>query len=316
MYNSLSHKTKQFFWLILKMSIVIACGYFIYLKLFQNNRLSFYAFKEILLKNEILSFKNALILVLFSSVNWFFEILKWQTLASFCQKTSIKSATIQSLAALTTSLITPNRIGEYPAKALYFEKNKRKQVLGLNFLHNSSQLLATLLFGILGLSFLVVNQKIALGFTTGYMPILILLLFGLTGYFSYRNFHYVQRQFQKACVFFKEIPTVIKRKTILFAVARYLVFTHQFYFLIICFTIPLSYWDALAAIASMYLLASIVPVLSIFDGILKGAVAIFIFSFFNVIEIKILSISLLMWMFNFVFPAIIGSYFVLTFTPK
>jgi len=56
-----------------------------------------------------------------------FEILKWQNLVSFYQKIvsfyqkiTFKSALIQSLSSLTASLITPNRIGEYGVKALYF----------------------------------------------------------------------------------------------------------------------------------------------------------------------------------------------------
>jgi len=66
----------------------------------------------------------------------------------------------------------------------------------------------------------------------------------------------------------------------------------------------------------MYFIASIIPILSLFDVLLKSAVAVFIFSFFEIDELKIICISLLMWIFNFVFPAVLGSYFVLTFKPK
>jgi len=54
----------------------------------------------------------------------------------------------------------------------------------------------------------------------------------------------------------------------------------------------------------------------LFDVLLKSPVAVFIFSFFEIDELKIICISLLMWIFNFVFPAVLGSYFVLTFKPK
>ena len=50
--------------------------------------------------------------------------------------------------------------------------------------------------------------------------------------------------------------------------------------------------------------------------LLKGTVAIWIFSFYNVQPIIILSITSIMWLLNFVLPAIIGSYFVLTFKPN
>ena len=56
--------------------------------------------------------------------------------------------------------------------------------------------------------------------------------------------------------------------------------------------------------------------LSLFDVVLKGTVAVWVFSYFNIEPLTILSITTLMWIFNFVLPAIIGSYFVLTFKPN
>jgi hypothetical protein len=82
------------------------------------------------------------------------------------------------------------------------------------------------------------------------------------------------------------------------------------------FKIDISYFDALSAITSIYLIASIIPMLSLFDFVLKGTVAVFIFSFYNIQPIIILSITSIMWILNFVLPAIIGSYFVLTFKPN
>ena len=56
--------------------------------------------------------------------------------------------------------------------------------------------------------------------------------------------------------------------------------------------------------------------LSLFDVVLKGSVAIWVFTFFNIEPLTILSITTIMWLLNFVLPAIIGSYFVLTFKPN
>jgi hypothetical protein len=57
-----------------------------------------------------------------------FEILKWQNLVSFLYKIS-KEATKQVLAALTAGLFTPNGIGEYAGKAMFFDKSATKKVL-------------------------------------------------------------------------------------------------------------------------------------------------------------------------------------------
>jgi len=316
MYNSLSHKTKQFFWLILKIAIVFLCAYFIYLKLFQNEKIIFSDFKQILLKNNAFSLKNILLLLIFTFFNWFFEILKWKNLVSSIQKISFFEASKQSLSSLTTSLITPNRVGEYPAKAIYFEKEKRKQILGLNFIHNIFQLSVTIIFGIFGISFLLFKNKITVDFSLSYLILSVLIPFIVLLILAVRKIDYLKNQLQKIKVFNKKISTLLKRKIILLSIIRYLFFSHQFYFLLLIFNTDIHYFEAISAISAMYLIASIIPILSLFDVILKSAVAVFIFSFFEVEEIKIISISLLMWIFNFVFPALIGSYFVFTFKPK
>ena len=121
LHNAFSYKTKQFFFVLIKLSIVVGAFYFIYNKLVNNASLDFLDFVTFLNENNVFLTKNIVFLLFLSSFNWFLEILKWQKLASFCKKTNFKEAAIQSLASLTVSLITPNRIGEYGAKALYFE---------------------------------------------------------------------------------------------------------------------------------------------------------------------------------------------------
>lgn len=82
--------------------------------------------------------------------NWFFEILKWRILVSTIKKTSFFEALEQSLGGLTASLITPNRIGDYGAKAIYFEKQYRKRIVFLNLMGDVSQMTITTILGIIG----------------------------------------------------------------------------------------------------------------------------------------------------------------------
>ena len=141
MNYSNSYKSKQFFALVVKLFIVIGCGYFIYDKIFTNQQQSLLGFTSILIKNDVFSLKNIAFLLIFSFSNWFFEIKKWQLLINRVQQNSFSEAAKQSLASLTASLITPNRIGEYGAKALYFKKSLSKKILALNLVGNFSKLL-------------------------------------------------------------------------------------------------------------------------------------------------------------------------------
>jgi len=67
----------------------------------------------------------------------------------------------------------------------------------------------------------------------------------------------------------------------------------------------------------MYLIASIIPTIFIFDVVIKGSVALYLFSLADVNEVVVLAAITLMWLLNFVIPSLFGSYYVLTFTlPK
>jgi len=155
MQTSVSHKTKQFFALVIKLAIVIGATYFIYDKLVHNSQLKFDTFVSQLHTSGIFNITTIILLVFATFLNWFLEILKWKTLVQHIKSISLWESTAHSLGGLTASLFTPNRIGEYGAKALYFSKSERKRVVGLNFLGNTAQLLATVFFGLIGFSFFV-----------------------------------------------------------------------------------------------------------------------------------------------------------------
>ena len=316
MYNSLSYKSKQFFWLIIKLSIVIGCGYFIYTKLVDNEQLKFTVFYKNLIENDIFSIKIIFFLSLLTFLNWFLEILKWKSLVGFVKQISFFEATKQSLASLTTSLITPNRIGEYGAKALYFNKKYRKQILGLNLVGNFYQMVMTLFFGSIGFCYFVLCHKINVDLYQIFKILLLVFILILVLFFLLKKLNFKGFTFEKARNFIKSIPLTLNIKVAILSLFRFLVFSHQFYFLLLIFNVDISYVDAISAITSVYLIASTIPMLSLFDVILKGSVAIWIFSFLNIEPLIILSTTTLMWILNFVLPAIIGSYFVLTFKPN
>ncbi len=111
----------------------------------------------------------------------------------------------------------------------------------------------------------------------------------------------------------REIPLKIHALNIFYALTRYLIFSFQFYFLLSIFGVNVSYINAMVVITSMYLLASIIPSIFIFDVVIKGSIAVYLFSHTGVNELTVLSIITIMWLLNFVLPSIFGSYFVLNF---
>ena len=315
MNKSLPYKTKQFLFLLVKLSIIVGAFYFIYNKVVYNDQIQFVEFIKQLENSISGSASTILLLILLSCLNWIFEILKWQSLVSTLKKISFFEALQQSLGALTASLFTPNRIGEYGAKAIYYKKGYRRKVMLLNFMGNAAQMTITTLFGVAGLLFFL--SKYTIDFEIYRMRkfaylLAVLIVFVLAGS-SYGSRKIQGFSLDRILNFTREISFRTHFKNISFSSIRYFIFSFQFYFLLTVFDINVTYIDAMVLISSMYFIASVVPSLSFFDWLIKGSVAVWVFSFYPVNELVMVSITLLMWSLNFAIPAIFGSYFVLNF---
>ena len=306
MYN-ISHKYKRILFLILKIVIVVGAFYFIYQKLVNSQLLSLSQLKEQFSRIFTNDIWTILVLLLFTDANWLLEIFKWNTLASIERKISFFEAYEQCLASLTASIFTPNRIGEYGAKALFFEYGKRKKIMLLNLIGNLSQLGRTIFFGIIGLVFFARNFNMTIPkFNNG---ILLFFIIIITVVFIFRT----KLKLFKISRYLKKISAKIYIKTLGFSLLRYLIFSHQFYFLLRMFGIETDYMTLMNLIFCMYFMASIVPGLGIFDWVIKGSVAVWLLGSIALNELTIMSVATIMWNLNFAIPALMGSIFVLNF---
>lgn len=303
------HKYKAYLILLLKLILVFGAFYFIYQKLVSNQLLTAEQLKN---QFSILFLNNGWLLIfllLCTDANWLLEIVKWKTLASLEKKITFFEAFEQSFASLTASIITPNRIGEYGAKALFFESEKRKNIMGLNLIGNLSQLVVTIFFGCFGIIYFLMNYSTEIPKINTQNSLILMLFLLILIYFRKKI------KLSKIKTFLNKIPKKTYVTVVILAILRYLIFTHQFYFLLFLLGIEIDYFTALPLIFSMYFIASIIPSLTIFDWVIKGSVAIFLFGFVAVNELSIVTVTTLMYVLNFAIPALFGSIFVLNFKP-
>ncbi len=299
----ISNKTKQYLTLIIKLVIVFGAFYFIYDKLAHDDKLSWKHFSDILQHKFTIAW--ILFMLCFSVLNRFLEILKWKNLVLVIEKISLFTATKQVLAGVTAGLFTPNGIGEYAGKALYFPKTATKRVLFLNLICNGIQMVLSIIFGLIGLLYL--------GYTLYFFILIGIGFLILTFLFITKNAKikgYSINLFLEKLI---EIPKKIHQKNILLAIARYLTFSHQYYFLFLLFGVEIEYFTLMATITAVYFIASSLPSFQFLDFIVKGSVAIWFFDKLNIDEYVVLFISTFMWLLNVVFPVVIGSYFVLIY---
>ena len=315
MHSSLPYKTKQFFFVLIKLSIVVGAFYFIYHKLTTNDTLDFNSFYQFLKDNKVFSIKNVALLVFFSGLNWFFEIIKWRFLVSKFKTLTFFEALEQSLGSLTASLFTPNRIGEYGAKAIYYSKPYRKRILLSNLIGNLMQMTITVVLGGIGFAFYYKTYPISIDFFKISRGILIILSVAILSIIGIKKTKYKIKGFsiQKIKDYIATLGTNYIALGLCLSLLRYAIFSFQFYFILTLLGIHLSYTEAMIIITSLYLLASIIPTISIFDVVIKGSLAIYLFEAANITELPVLSCILLMWLLNFALPSLFGSYFVLNF---
>jgi hypothetical protein len=300
------HKAKQFGVFIIKLLIVTAAFYFIYDQLAHNDKLDWSKFQALL--KEKSSVLGILFLFAFSVANRFLEILKWQNLVSFLKPISLGESTKQVLGALTAGIFTPNGLGEYAGKALYFDKKKTRKIIFLNLICNGIQMILTIIFGTFGL--------FILGYWKWALAIIIISAVFLFASFLSKEITFKGYSIEKILKKINEIPKRIHQKNTVLALCRYLVFSHQYYFLFLAFDVDLPYLTMMASIAAVYFLASSLPSFQFLDFAVKGSVAVFFFGKLGVNEWIVVFISTLMWFLNVVLPVVIGSYYVLKFKPK
>lgn len=306
---SATRKAKQFLVAIIKLLIVGGAFYFIYDRLAHNDKLDWGHLADTLDSKHAVWLVFGIVTLTF--LNRFLEILKWQNLVSFFHPISLGKSAAQVLAAVTVALFTPNGIGEYAAKAMYFKKEETGEIVFLNLLCNGIQLIIAVLAGIAGLLYFNYNYpsasgNLAMAIVAGLVILTILL-------FSARKITIKGYSLKRLGEKLNDIPKNIHRKNIVLAIGRYLCIAHQYYLLFLLFDIQLSYPILISTIAATYFLGSSLPSFQFLDFAVKGSVAVFFFGILGVNEWVVVFTATLIWLLNTVLPVTIGSYFVFTF---
>ena len=207
-------------------------------------------------ENDTFSTKNITFLIILSIFNWFFEIQKWQNLVKTIKQISFKDALEQSLGGLTASLITPNRIGDYGAKAVYYSKPFRSRIVVLNLIGNMAQMTITTIFGMVGLSFFINHYEIDVNYysVTKYGFILIIVFLFAVLAVKQKRFKIKGVSFERILTFIKSLSLKSHITNLSLSVIRYLIFSFQFYYLLTMFGVDIEYSKAMIVITSLYFL--------------------------------------------------------------
>ena len=278
-------------------------------------------------------FRMGLFLVfLMMFVNWGIEAFKWKYLIGKVEKVSFLNAFEAVLTGISISSFIPNRVGEFFGRVFILEKASRIESILITVVGSMSQLLITILAGSIALLIFIPQYMSEAGVGQGYLyyslvtlvvslDCLLLALFFKLSFLATLKERILQKGLKRFRKFFRVFAFYQNREmatVMLLSLARYLVFSTQFYLLITLVGIRIPYINALVLIALIYLIMAIIPTIALTELGIRGSVALYIFGiyfhhFFSPVGEKTMGIfvaSTLLWMINLGVPALAGTIFV------
>ena len=313
----LTGKNKNILSILIKAAIVVFAFWFIYHKLVANKNLENFAS---LLKDipqvEIFGIIGFVVLLMF--LNWFLEAAKWKRLMNHIERISFYRAIESVFCGLTLAIFTPNRLGEYGGRVFFLSPKRRIVGIVAMTVGNIGQLVLTNVFGAIAACFfiyrfvpidhlvflavMILAMAFCLFFIVFYFNIQwlngILLSFKFTR--KYKKFYSILGRYRKEELF----------KIMLFCLARYLVFSFQYFILFVWLIPGLQYLDIVMMTCLLFLIQSALPSLDLFDVGIRSVTAVELFKHVTNQHVAVIACTASIWLINIIIPAILGTYFV------
>ena len=260
---------------------------------------------------SFISYNYLILALLLLFINWGIEAVKWKyAIQSICKLTFFNAFKIV-LTGITLGFLTPNRIGEIPGRTLLLNNNNFKETTLKTAVASFSQLLITFLFGTIGLIYSSSYFKSIPHFELAIIVAVCILTFLFLIYFKMKtlktffyNIHYFkENETLKGLFEFKTIELVMLLN---YSFLRYLVFTLQYYMVLIAFGIPITSGTAFFLIPVCFMVASFLPTILISEIGVRGSVALFVFGMISDLDVQIILASIVLWCINVAFPALLG----------
>jgi len=272
------------------------------------------------------------LVVILIPVNLMLEVVKWKLLISKLEKVSFWNATKAVLTGISVSMILPNRVGDYLGRVFVLKKADRLQAVLATILGSMAQLLTTILFGLTAVLFFFpfyadLSEQLNIWFYSGIIA--AVLITGFTSVFAYLNFSSFSvilrrisgrayRKISKYAEVFSWYSPSFLLKILGISISRYLIFSFQFWLLLLAFQVPVSYFTAMVLIGLVYLLMAVIPTIALTEIGVRGSVSLFIFGLYlspngmwtEPVKLGVASASTMLWIFNLAFPALLGTLFV------
>lgn len=325
-------KLRKTYNILIRMLVVVFTIIFLYDQLFYREDLSSLLVSFAKITTGFWSNVLLLLVIGLIPINLLLESYKWKYLISKLEEVSLFNSLKAVLAGISVSMIMPNRVGDYLGRVFILKKADRLQAVLSTVLGSIAQLLTTLILGSVALIFYFpeyIDISVRFNFWIYIGTIMAALFSIIFMIFSYLNFSVISiiikkisgRYFSRIEKYSQVFSWYSQKEllnVLLISIARYLVFSMQFYLLLKVFQVPVTYMNSMMLIAVVYFAMTIAPTIALTEIGVRGSVSLYVFQHhFEIlglwspeIAMGVVSASSLLWLFNLVFPAVIGTIFV------
>lgn len=260
---------------------------------------------------------SVIFLMLFcSTLNWVLEAKKWQFLVNPIEQLAFFKSLKSVFVGLSIGFFTPRSIGDYFGRVMILSSKDRLSLVGGLFVSRVSQMLATVVFGFWGMTYLLLNglkQSYLLSYvfalaSTFIISIIVIQLFKtrlinwLLGFSRARIWVLILN-------LLKEYRNELLQKVVLVSLLRYITFLFQFFLAASFFNFELVVVPYLAVVCSVLLLKSVIPSFNFLSDLgVRELGAFLLFPFVGVGPLTGVSIGLMVWFFNVLLPSAIGGF--------
>ncbi|TCC93269.1 hypothetical protein EZ428_00405 [Pedobacter frigiditerrae] len=308
---------KKIFSILLKVSIVVFAFWFIYVKLIANNDLKkFISLLNSMPKVQIWTIISTVVGLML--LNWGLEAVKWKRLIKQVEPISLWLAIESVFCGLTWAVFTPNRIGEYGGRVFFLSPKRRIVGVVAMTVGQIGQLVLTNIFGAIAVTvfiyrFTPIDYRLFLAvcvISIGFCLSFIIFFFNirwLNGILLSIRFTRKYKKFYSILARYKKRELL---RILLFCLARYLVFSTQYYIMFEWLIPELHILDVMMLVSILFFVQSSLPSLDLFDVGIRSFTASYFFGFVTSNIVAVIAVTASIWLINLIIPAILGSYFV------
>ncbi len=259
-------------------------------------------------------------------LNWTFESLKWRYLSAHLVKITTWEAIEAVFCGLSWAIFTPNRLGEYAGRVLFLPSRKRIHGVFAMAVGSFGQNVITNVLGLCSLMWFLyifhveasthnlhLNTWLYLLFVAGaifFMGFIIIFYFHIIWLVNIldkipyiRNYH----RFFDIMAGYKKAELI---KIMGFSLARYAVFSFQYYLVIHLMLPKLPVFEMMMLVFILFFIQSALPSLDLFDFGVRSVTASTLFLYITNQPVAIIAAVTSIWLINLIIPAILGSVFV------